>query len=406
MKIDLRSTCKWIEKFDKADNEGKAFEYLAETLKNDISEYFFNKVQLYDCVYDTMYQLQREKQFDKILELYKYSEKYMERFKKPYYLDFYCIDYYLFNGDIQGIRKHLDNFLKEPVKSIDVFIPFYDKIVYFGYRDLSLEICRELIDKVKDAPGLLPGAERDYNKTVYAEKIQKVYCDIKNSVPINKREIIEYLEKYDYYFEEIDIDTMQSLWGIDDPGLPSYEDYVEDGSLFEWKLMLLFMEYMDEKDITFATAYDIWQLAIKCFKANILGKRKCKSFENLFKIDKEKHTNEIYWRMDPIFSNKVTCAYAAAWGLQYLADFLFKYGYISEKTYDKNTYMIDSQKIDIIKRNPNVLWQYKFLYNWGKPDGTSEEQFEIIRDLFDNSFEAHIEFIEADDFPEDFEDEE
>ncbi len=381
MEIKLENTSKWKASFTKADRDEKAFEFLIETLKSDIPDSFFDKILLDEYICDVMNTLQKENRFSKIIELYEYSEKYKEKFGEHYYLDYYCIDYYLYKCDVQGIKKHLVSFLKNPVRSIDIFTPIYEKIVYYGYRDLSIQICLDIIDKVKDAPGLIAGTEEEFTKTMVAEKMQCLYDDMKNGVPIDKGETLLYLEKYDYNLQEADIDRMKSLWAVDHPEIPDFKEYKKDAPMFEWKLMLLFMDYMACRNISFASAYDIWDLTTQCFNTRMLSREKAESFDSMFTLDAEKYDYEIYGRMDEIFSNKVTCAYAAAWGMQYLYDFLHKHRYISDKIYEEACSIIDSNKMEIIESNPNKLWKYHFLYKWGKPDGIPDEQFERMKEL-------------------------
>jgi hypothetical protein len=285
--MDLGDTRKWIERYEKADYKNKAYEFLIKTLSCDIPDGFVYETELDTCIYDEMSKLKREKQFDKLLDLHKH------KFKSSYYLDFYCIDYYLFMGDIGGIKRHLNSFLNDPVKTIDIFIPIYDKIVYYGYRDLSITICKEIINKVKDAPGLISGVEEDFTKTAIADKLQDVFSDVKNNVSINNSDILEYLKKYDYTLIETYIDLMKSFWADDAPKFLDFQEYIDDASFFEWKLMILFFDYMAGKNVTFAAAYDIWYLTTRCFKRSLLSKKSSKSFENIFAIDKEKYNSDI-----------------------------------------------------------------------------------------------------------------
>ena len=123
-------------------------------------------------------------------------------------------------------------------------------------------------------PDWLPVRQGDFTKTVIVDKMQNVYCDMKNRVPVVKSDILEYLKKYDYILEEADIDTMHILWMACNPEFPGFQEYMEDASLFEWKLMLMFMDYMTCKNVAFATAYDI--RCIYYTKLSILSTRQRK----------------------------------------------------------------------------------------------------------------------------------
>jgi len=71
MEIKSDNPGKWRANFTKADRDGKAFEYLIETLKSDIPDRFFEKFALDQYICDVMQTLQNGKQFDKLNELYE-----------------------------------------------------------------------------------------------------------------------------------------------------------------------------------------------------------------------------------------------------------------------------------------------------------------------------------------------
>lgn len=401
MEINLKDPDKWYKYYSRIkDEEGheKKFEYIMETLKCDVPDRFFDETDMEGCIYSIMEILQKDKQYDRMLEVYQYAEKYRDKCEDAYFMDYYCIDYYLYKEDIEGIKKHLTGFLKDPVKSIDIFIPVFDKIIYYGYRDLSLEVSLSIADKIKDAPGLIPGAETDFYKVINSEKLQSIYNDVKNNIPIDRNAIVDYFNRYDYMVLKKDIIRLKRLWSSKKPYLPDFQAYIDDGENFEWDIMLLFMSYMGNKKALFTVARDIWYLATLSFEIDISGNEKAKNFDSLFKLDAKRYDNEISGRMDVLFSNKYTYSYAAAWGMVYVYDFLYINGYISEKIHDDALYEIDHLKVEIIKANANELWKYNFINKWEKPDYIPEDDFNNEKELFENSFSSIIEVVDSDTF--------
>jgi len=114
---------------------------------------------------------------------------------------------------------------------------------------------------------------------------------------------------------------------------------------------------------------------------------------NVFKLNKNKYDNEISGRMG-LISNKHTCGCAVAWGMIYVYDFLYKHEYISDKVYNNALEAIDGIKVEIIKGYANSLWEYDFVHTWGKPDSISDEEFNVEKELFDDSFEGQIKMVD------------
>ena len=193
------------------------------------------------------------------------------------------------------------------------------------------------------------------------------------------------------------ISRIESLWSAENTAIPAYNDYFRDPESFEFDLRLLFFKYMDSKNAPFAVADDIWDIAYQSFNMDIMGDEKAEDFDTLFKLNDKRYDREISGRLDPIFSNKVTCSFAVAWGMVYLYDFLNTYKFISEDTHNNALEIIDRIKVEIVNANVNELWQYNFILKWEKPDSMPDDGFNDEKMIFEYSFTRIIELGDPED---------
>lgn len=393
MNIILNDTDKWYKDYKKLNNEQKKYQYLLETISYDLPVKFFEEIDITSFVSYAFEYLRNMKLYEEMIELYDRLYRWKEHIDDWYYFERYLIDYYLYCNNISEVEKYLESFQSKPVASIDIFIPVFDKLVYYGYSDLTLDISLRMFDLIKGAPGLLSGSERQFGWIIYMEKLQSVYNDLKRNIPVKRKAIVEYLEKYDFEPESyidmtIDVLSPQNeLW-------PDYEIYQRDESDFFHCLMLLFCRYMlDSKNVSFATSHDIWDVFCYCIRCDKPDSVPVMNYDNVFELDAERYDEEISGRMGYI-SNKHTCGFAAAWGMIYIYDFLHNHGYISDKVHFDALRAIQTIKLEIIDAKVNHLWENNFVNIWGKPDSVDDEVFRSVKELFDESFSSQIEIIE------------
>ena len=387
MNIILNDSDKWFKVYKKLDKE-KKYQYVLETINCEIPVEFFDNIDFTGFIIKAFEYLKNMKQHEKMIELYDKAYRWKENMDEWYYCDKFLIEYYLYCNNIAGAKKHLDSFLSDPEKSIDIFIPVFDKLIYYGHSDLALDISLRIFDKVKDAPGLMAGTESEFGRIIYMEKLQSIYSYLKKTIPVHRDTIIEYLEKYGYD-PESDIDMMMDVLSPGYERTPDYEYFRRNKNDFFYALMLMFCRYMlDTKNINFSTSGDIWLIALDCFKAGSPRNAPETNFDNVLKLDEDKYDREISGRMGFI-SNKYICGLAVAWGMVYVYDFLYKHAYISDKVYNNALEVIDGIKVEIVEGYVNSLWEYDFVHAWGKPDSISDEEFNAEKELFDNSFYFH-----------------
>jgi hypothetical protein len=388
MKIELKNADKWYRVYKKLNKEQR-YKYVLETINNELSVKFFEKNDIVGIILNTLDYLRDMRLYKEMIELYDRLQRWKEYIDEWYYFEKYPIDYYLYCGDISKVRKHLEGFRLKPEKSIDIFIPTFDKLIYYGYSDITMDVSLWMYDKIKDAPGLLSGSEDQYGKIIYMEKLQDIYNDLKNNIPVHRDTIVKYLERYGYETEsyiDLTIDALspqKELW-------PDREMYQVDESDFFHCLKLQFCRYMlDSKNVTFATSRDIWDVFLYSIKCGSPNNESVRNYDNTLELDLKRYDNQISARMD-FLSNKFTCGFAVAWGMVYLYDFLYNHGYISDKVYHSALTDIQTIKDEIIRGNTSSLWEYNFVNVWVKPDSIGVEEHRNTKVIFDESFNIQI----------------
>lgn len=375
---------KWKNAYKKLNNDEKKYSYLLETLSSELSIQFLDDFDLIHYLISSFTYLEDAKEYEKMIELYDIAYRWKMDNEEWYYCDAYLMDYYLYNNNLTGFNNHLDSFISNPAQSLDIFIPLFDKLLYYGHTDLALDISFRLFDKVKAAPRLISGSEYQFGIIIYMQKFQDIYTDLKNNIPIGKKAIVRYLNKYDFNTKEY-IDLTVDVLSPDYKELPGYDVYEKDISDLVHTLMLLFCRYMlDTKNVNFATSYEIWDIVRESFQWYIPDTKAELIFDKVFELNTERYEGEISGRLG-FLSNKTTSGFGAAWGSIYVYDFLYKNEYISKKTYDHAIGGIYDLQHELIEEYTNNLWKYEFVHTWGKPDSMSDEEYTFEKDLFRTS---------------------
>lgn len=394
MNIILNNINKWLEVYGHLDDD-EQYQYLLETINYEIPDDYLGNIKFQDIIIDTFRDLIATKQYEKMEKMYNKAYRLKDNFDGWYFADSYTIDYYLYNSDNAEVKRRLDSFLANPIKSIDEFVPLFNKLVFYGYSDLSLDISLYMYDKVKNAPGLIAGVESVsvFNKVIYGEKLQSIYNDSKKNIPIHKNKVVKYLKRYNYDLSTYINKTVMVL-------SPKYEKMPNTNDFYKKRMdslhifMLMFCRYMlDFKKVNFATSFDIWAAAFKSFKTIPTGRESEGNFNNAFRLNQTMYNNEISKRTK-LAPCLYTSAYAVAWGMAYMYDFLYKHKYISDMVYNEALEIINVIKTELINKDIQTLWEYSYVHTWEKPDSMTDEEFNYEKILFNNSFKAHIKIVD------------
>jgi len=385
----LEDSKKWY-KHCSTLNELERCELLKETFSYTIPEEFVKRIDFVNLFIDSFNYLNRERQFEKMIELYDaiVSQKQVcgEDF---YYVDKNVMDYYLFNADLGGVKKHLESFKAFPVKSIDTFYNIFSKLIFYNYTEIALDVALSIYPEISSSDKLVPGADGVYARFIYLEKVQEIYQLLKNGGTIEKAKTIKYLKKFGFAVKD-QLATIEGMLSDDLTGYPDFIDFYETNAAFLFNTTLLFSKYMLEKDVSFPAASSIWFGAMGILMSE--DPEEYGEFDEVFTIDREMFRNEIINSFGFLSSNTAS-AFAIAWGMTYVYDFLKKYNYISDDVHDSAMIEIANIKAEITKARADELWKYNFVHHWGKPDSVNEQDFMMEKEAFEHTFRNKIEIV-------------
>ena len=375
-------------------DEDKKFDFLKNTLESSVTSDSALESGLGEAVVNMFGTLLRRKKYWQMLELENllYSKETGIPDSDKHYIDSYCLDLHLFNRDIASIKRGLQSFIADPVESIDLLIPLLDKLNYYGYSELAIQVSQEVYHRVRDSDRLIGGAGEDFARTVLMNEFQKLY-QLKGQMPPAKREeLFNRLALYDY----LDVDelnpALNPLLNDINCSTLSYQDFKENKRDFYHALSTSFCKYVfEEKEINFPTAYDIWMGAWDCFSQE--ATEESGSLERLFELDQSNFDEYIYGRFD-FLSNKKPHAVSVLWGMPYVYDFLNINQLVSEEIALQALQFITGMKMELIEGQEDSIWEYSFVHSWGRPDSVGEEDFFSEKEYFERTFAETVDVEE------------
>lgn len=367
-------------------DEDKQLNFLKRAIDADIITDSDLDPGMVEAVINLFGSLFRRKKYGQMFELEEFlqSRKIGMPDNDRYYIDFYLLEFHLFNRDAESIKKCLQSFTADPAESIDLLTPILDKLNYYGYSELALEVSREVYHRVRDSDGLIGGAEEDFARTILMNEFQKLYQSKGQTTRPNREELLKRLALYDY----VELDELNPALNIllsdTDCSTLSYQDFKENRRDFYHALSTSFLKYaFEEKGINFPTAYDIWMGAWECF--SLEAAEKSGTLERIFELDQSKFDEYIGGRFG-FLSNKKPHAAAVLWGMPYVYDFLKTNQLLSEEAAFQELQFITGMKFDLIEGLKDSIWEYSFVHSWGRPDSVEEEEFLKEKGYFERTF--------------------
>lgn len=375
----------WWGNYWKMD-EDKQFNFLKHAIDLGIIIDSDLEPGLVEAVISLFGNLFRRKKYGQMFELEEFlqSRKVGIPDNDRYYIDFYLLEFHLFNRDAESIKKCLQSFIAVPVESIDLLTPILDKLNYYGYSELAFEVSREVYHRVRNSDRLIGGAGEDFARTVLMNEFQKLYQLNGQTAPVNREELYNRLALYDY----VEIDELEpalnALLNDTNCSILSYQDFKENKRDFYHALSISFLKYaFEEKGFNFPTACDIWLGAWDCFSKEAV--EESGSLDRFFELDQNNFEEYIYGRFD-FLSNKKPHAAAVLWGIPYVYDFLKMNQLISEEIALKTLQSITMMKMELIEAREGSIWEYSFVHSWGRPDSVGEEEFLKEKGYFERTF--------------------
>ena len=367
-------------------DEDKQFNFLKHAIDLGIIIDSDLEPGLVEAVISLFGNLFRRKKYGQMFELEEFlqSRKVGIPDNDRHYIDFYLLEFHLFNRDAESIKKCLQSFTAAPVESIDLLTPILDKLNYYGYSELALEVSREVYHRVRDSDRLIGGAGEDFARTVLMNEFQKLYQLNGQTAPVNREELYNRLAIYDYVeIGELE-PALNALLNDTNCSILSYQDFKENKRDFYHALSTSFLKYVfEEKGFNFPTAYDIWLGAWDCFSKEAAEEND--SLDRFFELDQNNFDEYIYGRFD-FLSNKKPHAAAVLWGIPYVYNFLKMNQLISEEIALEALQSITMMKMELIEAREDSLWEYSFVHSWGRPDSVEEEDFLSEKEYFERTF--------------------
>lgn len=375
-------------------NDDKKFDFLKNTLASNVPSDSAINSGLGEAVVNMFGTLLRRKQYGQMLELENllHSRETGIPDSDRHYIDSYCLEIHLFNRDTASIKRCLQSFVADPVESIELLIPLLDKLNYYGFSELALQISQEVYHRVRDSDRLIDGAEEDFGRTILMNEFQKLYQLKEQTTLANREELFKRLAPYDY----VEVDELNPVLNylLNDTNCStlSFQDFKTNRQDFYHALSTSFCKYaFEEKGINFPTAYDIWMGAWESF--SIEEAEESGSLELLLELDQGNFDEYICGRFG-FLSNKKPHAAAVLWGMPYVYDFLIINQLVSEEIALQALQPITELKMDLIKGQDDSIWEYSFVHSWGSPDSVGEEDFLKEKGYFERTFAEIVDIKE------------
>lgn len=369
---------KWLNSYFKLNREDQ-ISLLDELLSEPIKEDYLKEVGLLELLISALEYLEYDRQHEKALKIYNLIKQHNAWIVDSnfYYLDSILIERHLFLSEIDAVRRCMESFVNDPIESIDTLIPLVVKLSYYGHvdiaRDVSISVCKE----VTDAEGFIQGNEEEFIEIIFMSQWQQVYEQIKAGIEVDLDGIVDFFKKYEFDSEEFceEIYSLLTTTSMHSQQV-MLENYRLDRDNFFRKIMFDFYKRVwDEKGIPFTASSRIWNMALAAFNIdNEPLEHEDNPFDSLFCFN-EKEYKLILARAMAFLSRQEADTYALAYGIQYIYDFLYIDGLISEELYKKGLDLIIEMRFAVLQQYKSNAWQNSFVFKWQAPKSADAEQY-------------------------------
>ncbi len=386
----------WAKTYRELKKE-ESYDYFMETFNKRLPEHFLEGVDVVDYLLNGFSFLDEQKEHDKILNLidtiYKHNENTFKKGDKQY-IDQYLLDIKLYRSEVEysDYRKFID----APVESVDKLIDYLRKTIYYGYKDIAYNISKEVFKPIEEAPDLIVGAERDFAETVYLDKWQSHYDEIKTGAEPDKNEFLKFMENYNYKLDEYYDIIANYLMSEELDSEDFNQEFLKGQREFVTRLKWSFLNYMyEEKDINFQISNSIWQETLS-FLLSDKTLEELFRVEGIFIIDRLSLISYLK-KMTSFLSDNSEKQFLLLWGMVYIYDFLYKQGIIPELIYRSALKIINWIKPEVVSAHSSKLWKYSFIHRLPKSESVKEDIFKGEKDLFIKTYSCEIKLNDIED---------
>jgi len=362
-------------------SEKKAYELLMDLLhKDNIDRKIFNDESLINEILELW--LEKNNLIEDILYLDNLLE---QKHKGLYnqvsqYTKWYIIDYFLFKRDKEKIKKHLNYFIKNPVETINELIVIFQKLQFYWYVDLAVELSKKVYNLIIDSDKLIWEPEENFVETMYIDLLNKIYIDINSWKNINWDNFRKEVSKIDYFVH----DSKDKDFELLKDSFLNKEIIINDKDWFSTnttKIMYFFTKYMYDKNKTPFYFSRKNLVNIYSFLSSI-HKKKSKTLKGFFTFNYNQ-LDENIWKKFWIFTweDSIVNCFVLLWGIPYFYEYLLQIEIISNKEYEIIIKYVNKLKTVIKNASGNQLWRYSFLENLWELWGNSEEYKDFLETI-------------------------
>lgn len=355
---------------------------IKEIFENKLTKEFSHKFDPVDIILDLLEEAKKLNQFDKIIKIVKIiKENHPDVFKEAQqYIDDDLIDYYLFHNNKEKLEECVDNFIANPIETIDEFLINFKKLVFYSQMDLADKMIVNCFDEIENSDKLLLDPTADLRATKFNLVIENLLAD--NKV-VEGHILKSKIENFGMDLNE-DLLPILNLSIADFSNEDLMNKFVKDKDYFISLCTMLFPKYAQSKNIRFPISSIISQNIIHFLSKN--SKKKESDPNKFFFLKQNKFDEFLGGLAGGMFSNNIHEVFCTLWGSYYFFDFLKSINLIDEKTYKSNIDVINDLKGVFLNGTNKTLWLYSFVTNWDKPDGMEQETYNNEKIVFINSY--------------------
>jgi hypothetical protein len=390
MNINITEVDRLYEEYEGMNAEER-YNFLICLLEEELTPDYVEKLGLIDIILDMCADLKLEKQYEKIMKIQaligKHSESILDNSK--FYIDSFAVEIDLFKRSCEAVEKDIESFIKDPVDSIDIMMPIYDKLKYYGYNQYITYLSKQVYNTIRNSDKLIGGTETYFSIVILMMEFQELYTSMLSGVVIKKDLFLSNLKKYDYIEDEIAHDYNYVLEYANFPNI-SFADYKDNLKETYKKIFFGFCRYVyDNKKINYPTAHDIWEGAWQCFELNDSINKISGTVDKFFVLKKKEFYD--YIKDDFGFlSNKSSNAIALLWGIPYVYDFLKINNLLKDDIYTEALKFVKHVKLEVLEGLKDSIWEYDFVHTWVKPDSISDQDYIKENEYFEKTFHEKV----------------
>jgi SEC-C motif len=382
--------------FDQSENLTEAttderLNFFIESMKHaSMNAAFAEEAGVGDFLLTLFSDLVSEKRFDALIQLKQTISIHQPEFDDTEfsYINPEILKYALYIGDDALAKQAFAQFIANPNKDIDSYLPRLRLIALYGKSDWVEEIVLENYSMIKEANDEYVGNPHQklavYMWHLTSEASYKKYC---STGVFDMKNWLAQLDKVDFnLFEEADKIRIEKELTTPVPDKQFLSASLQKNT---WELLFSleahFMKYnYDQKGISFVISGIIWNLMSDFW----LDKSRKKNPLHLTNPAFDKYCAE----QRGMFGGYHCDAVATVYGAYYAYDFLYHIGLVNDFIY-KDALSSIAVCQNALNTLGDLSWKYGFTKFWAKPDGMSETLYHATINNMNDAF-TKVEIIQ------------